>query len=217
MNKINNYIVVGLGNPGEEYEGTRHNVGMMVLDAFTKKTDFSLWEIDKVTKSVVSKGKVGKNKVLLLKPETFMNKSGEALSTLIKNKQLKIETKKINNEKVKALESLIVIHDDLDLPLGKIKISFNKNSGGHRGVESIIKTIKTTGFIRLRLGISSQNAKGKIKKPIGEDKVIDTILGKFKPAEIDLLKKTLKKGVLALELILTLGREKATSQLGTLK
>jgi peptidyl-tRNA hydrolase, PTH1 family len=216
MNKINNYIVLGLGNPGEEYEGTRHNVGMMVLDAFTKKTDFSDWEIDKVTKSLVSKGKVGKSKALLLKPETFMNKSGEALSALVKNKQLKIENIKINEEKVKALENLIVIHDDLDLPLGRIKISFNKNSGGHRGVESIIKTTKTTGFIRLRLGISPQTAKGKIKKPEGEEKVIDAILGKFKPAEIDLLKKTLKRGVEALELILTLGREKATSQLGTL-
>lgn len=216
MNKINNYIVVGLGNPGKEYEGTRHNVGMMVLDTFLKKADFSAWELDKKYKSLISTGKVGKAKALLLKPETFMNKSGEALSVLVKNKQLKIEAKKINEEKVKAMENLIVIHDDLDLPLGRIKISFNKNSGGHRGVESIIKAVKTTGFIRLRLGISAQTAKGKIKKPDGEEKVIDAILGKFKPAEIDLLKKTLKKGALALELLLAEGREKATSQLGTL-
>ncbi len=215
-NKNNNYIVVGLGNPGKEYEGTRHNVGMMVLEAFTKKTDFTDWEFNKQYKSVISLGKVGKNKALLLKPETFMNKSGEALSELVKNKKLKVESKKINEEKVKALENLIVIHDDLDLPLGKIKISFNKNSGGHRGVESIIKTTKTIGFIRLRLGISPQTAKGKIKKPEGEEKVIDAILGKFKPAEIDLLKKTLKRGAEALELIIENGWEKGASLLGAL-
>lgn len=213
---INNYIIVGLGNPGEEYIETRHNVGRMVLDSFIKKNDFSDWQEDKKLKSIISNGKIGKSKVWLLKPETFMNKSGEALSVLIKNKQLKIENKKINNEKIKAIENLIVIHDDLDLPLGKIKISFNKNSGGHRGVESIIKTVKTTGFIRLRLGISGEAASGKIKKPQGEEKVIDSILGNFKKTEINDLKKVIKKSVLALNLIVEVGREKAISQLGTI-
>jgi PTH1 family peptidyl-tRNA hydrolase len=198
----NNYIVVGLGNPGEEYVETRHNMGRMVLDAFIKKNAWSEWKMDKKTNSLISDGKMGKSKVLLLKPETFMNKSGEAVKPLVKTK--------------KAAETLVVIHDDLDLPLGKIKISFNKSSGGHKGVESIMRAIKTEAFIRLRLGISGETAGGKIKKPQGEEKVIDAILGDFKKTESDKLKKVIKKSVIALELIVKEGREKATSMLGTL-
>lgn len=211
-----NYIIVGLGNPGEEYEGTRHNVGRMVLDAFVKANDLEDWQADKKTKSWHTEGKIGKNKAVLLKPETFMNKSGESLAVFLKEKKLKIENIKINELKVKALQNLVVIHDDLDLPLGKIKISFNKSSGGHRGVESVIKAVKTEGFIRLRLGISNETASGKIKKPQGEEKVIDAILGDFKKSEMDELKKTIKKAVIALGMIITDGREKATSMLGTL-
>jgi len=198
----NNYIIVGLGNPGEEYVETRHNMGRMVLDAFINKNAWSEWKMDKKTNSLISDGKMGKSKVLLLKPETFMNKSGEAVKPLVKTK--------------KAAETLVVIHDDLDLPLGKIKISFNKSSGGHKGVESIMRAIKTEGFIRLRLGISGETASGKIKKPQGEEKVIDAILGDFKKTESDELKKVIKKSVIALELIVKEGREKATSMLGTL-
>ncbi len=211
-----NYIIVGLGNPGEEYEGTRHNVGRMVLDAFVKKNDFKSWTEDKRLKALTVEGKIGKNKALLLKPETFMNKSGEALLGLLKDKKIKLESKKVNNIKLKTLGNLIVINDDLDLPLGKIKVSFNKSSGGHRGVESINKAVKTEAFIRLRLGISGETASGKIKKPQGEEKVIDTILGKFKPGEIDELKKTIKKSVQALELVIEYGWEKGASMLGSL-
>jgi PTH1 family peptidyl-tRNA hydrolase len=198
-----NYTIVGLGNPGEEYVETRHNMGRMVLDAFVKKNDFSNWENDKKLKSLVSEGKFGKNKAMLLKPETFMNKSGEAVKPIIKTK--------------KAAATMVVIHDDLDLPLGKVKISFNKSSGGHRGVESIMKEVKTEEFIRLRLGISGETASGKIKKPQGEEKVIDAILGEFKKSEVDDLKKVIKKAVIALEMIITDGPDKAASLLGALK
>lgn len=198
-----NYIIVGLGNPGEEYVETRHNLGRMVLDAFVKKNNFSAWKINKKFNSLTTEGKIGKNKALLLKPETFMNKSGEAVKSLIKTK--------------KSAETFVVIHDDLDLSLGKIKISFNKSSGGHKGVESIMRAIKTEAFIRLRLGISGETAGGKIKKPQGEEKVIDTILGEFKKSEADDLKKIIKKSVLALEMIIATGWEKAASQLGALK
>jgi PTH1 family peptidyl-tRNA hydrolase len=200
---MNNYIIVGLGNPGEEYVETRHNMGRMVLDSFVKKNDWSEFKFNKKTKSLETEGKIGKNRALFLKPETFMNKSGEAVKSLITSK--------------KKAETLVVIHDDLDLPLGKIKISFNKSSGGHKGVESIMRTIKTEAFIRLRLGISGCSAGGKIKKPQGEEKVIDTILGEFKKNELDDLKKIIKKSVLALDLIISDGWEKAASLLGTLK
>ncbi len=199
---IKNYIIVGLGNPGTEYDNTRHNVGRMVADAFAVSNKFKAWQEDKKLSALVNTGKVGTGKVTLLKPETFMNKSGEAVKSLVKNK--------------KTAETLVVIHDDLDLPLGKIKISFNKSSGGHKGVESIMRAIKTEAFIRLRLGISAETASGKIKKPQGEDKVIDTILGEFKKDETIELKKIIKKAVAALGLIVTDGREKATSLLGTL-
>jgi PTH1 family peptidyl-tRNA hydrolase len=198
-----NYTVVGLGNPGEEYVETRHNIGRMVLDAFTKAHKLKDWQVDKKLKSLVTEAKVGKNKALLLKPETFMNKSGEAVKPLITSK--------------KKAETLVVIHDDLDLPLGKVKISFNKSSGGHRGVESIIKTVKTEAFIRVRLGISGETAGGKIKKPQGEEKVIDSILGEFKKSELDDLKKVIKKSITGLELIISDGWDKAASLLGALK
>ena len=199
---LKNYVVVGLGNPGEEYVGTRHNIGRMVLDAFVKENKLPVWQADKKLKALVSAGQMGENKARLLEPETFMNKSGDAVKPLIKNP--------------KAAETLVVVHDDLDLPLGKIKISFNRSSGGHKGVESIMRAIKTEAFIRLRLGISGETAGGKIKKPHGEGKVIDVILGKFKKSETEDLKKVIKKAVSALELIIKEGHEKATSKLGNL-
>lgn len=197
-----NFIIVGLGNPGEEYTETRHNVGRMVLDLFAKENNLDDFEFDKKLNALVTAGKIGKNKFTLLEPETFMNKSGDSIRSLVKTK--------------KAAETLVVIHDDLDLPLGKIKVSFNKSSGGHRGVESIIKTIKTEAFIRIRVGISGETASGKIKKPQGEEKVIDTILGDFKKTEMTDLKKVIKTSSKALALVIEKGWSVAASQLGNL-
>ena len=188
-------IIVGLGNPGIEYENTRHNTGRMVLDIFRQKNDLSEWEENKKFKSLVCEDKIGKKKIVLLLPETFMNKSGEAITKIIKSK--------------KAVENLLVIHDDLDLPLGRFKISFNLGAGGHRGVQSIVKALKTEAFVRIRVGIALVTSSGKIKKPIGEKAVIDFILGKFKDKELEILKKTAKKISEAIETIVTESREKA--------
>lgn len=190
--------VVALGNPGEEYKNTRHNVGRIVLEPFVKKNDFSDWISDKKTKALLSEGKIGKEKAFLIEPETFMNKSGFSLQSIITSK--------------KKAEELIVIHDDLDLPIGKFKISFNKSSGGHRGVESIIKAIKTEAFIRVRIGISPSTPSGKLKKPKGEKDVGDFILGEFKKSEMEILKKISKKVAEALEIIIMEGREKAMGE-----
>lgn len=184
-------IIVGLGNPGAEYENTRHNTGRMILDIFRQKNNLPEWQEDKKLKSLISK----KNKITLLLPETFMNKSGEAIAKIIKSK--------------KAAESLVVIHDDLDLPLGRFKISFNRGAGGHRGVQSIVKTLKTEAFTRIRVGIASATPSGKIQKPIGEKAVIDFILGKFKDKELETFKKIAKKISEAIDMIATKGREKA--------
>lgn len=192
------YIIVGLGNPGEEYEGTRHNTGRIVLETFRKKNNFSDWSADKKLKALTSDGKVGKEKVLLVEPETFMNNSGKSVAPIIKTK--------------KAAERLIVINDDLDIPLGRMKISFNRGSGGHNGIESIKRAVKTEGFIRLRIGISASTPSGKLKKPKGEQAVIDFILGDFKPKEMEILKKVAKKGSEALSTIITEGKEKAMGE-----
>ena len=192
------HYIVALGNPGEEYKNTRHNVGRIVLEEFFKKNDFSEWTLNKKLKALSSEGKIGKEKVLLIEPETFMNKSGLSLQSIITSK--------------KKAENLIVIHDDLDLPIGKFKISFNKSSGGHRGVESVIKAIKTEAFIRVRIGISPATPSGKLKKPKGEKEVGDFILGEFKKSEMETLKKISKKVATALEMIITEGREKAMGE-----
>ncbi|MFA6227178.1 MAG: aminoacyl-tRNA hydrolase [Candidatus Paceibacterota bacterium] len=191
-----NYTIVGLGNPGQEYEWTRHNTGAMVIDAFAKLVGVEEWKEDKKLNSLVAKEKVGKNTVMLIKPNTFMNKSGNAVGPIIKSK--------------KSAETLVVIHDDLDIPFGKIKMSFNKSAGGHRGVVSIVKAIKTEAFIRLRVGISPATGSGKIKKPQGEKAVVDLILGKFKPAEQITFKKLAKKAAEGLEILVKDGREIAT-------
>ena len=193
-----NYTIVGLGNPGEEYENTRHNVGRIVVDTFAKTNDFADLVFDKKMKGLVANGKVGKSKVLLLEPETFMNKSGDSVRCVIKNK--------------KDALGLVMIHDDLDLPFGKFKISFNKSSGGHRGVESVIKATKTTEFTRVRVGISKATSSGKLKKPTTEKDVIALILGKFSKSEFEVMKKVAKDASLALKMIIEEGREKAMGE-----
>ncbi|MCX6717643.1 MAG: aminoacyl-tRNA hydrolase [Candidatus Taylorbacteria bacterium] len=203
-----NYIIVGLGNPGQEYEGTRHNTGRIAVDTFAKKVDINEWTEDKKIKSETAKGKVGKNTVLLIKPNTFMNKSGDAL-------KFKVQSLKSKEQIRKFAETLVVVHDDLDIPFGKMKMSFNKSSGGHRGVESIIKAIKTEAFIRLRIGISSSTASGKIKKPQGEEEVEKAILGKFKPNEQDTLKKIMKRASEGLEVLVLEGKDIATGKLNS--
>lgn len=192
------YLIVGLGNPGDEYAETRHNVGRIMLEEFRKKYDFPIWEKDKVFKALVSKGTWGKDKLILLEPDNFMNVSGKSVVPLVKN--------------AKDAERTIVIYDDLDLPLGTIKISFNRSSGGHKGVESIIKALKTPAFVRVRVGICPATPSGKSRKPKGENAILDFIVGPFKKPEQEELKKTAKKVVAVLDTILSEGRIKAMGE-----
>ncbi len=147
-----------------------------------------------------SEGKVKKEKVLLLLPETFMNNSGNAVMKAVTSKK-------------KAGKNLIVIHDDLDLPLSKFKISCARSSAGHKGVESVIKKIKTNEFVRLRVGISpaSTAKRGEPKKKPEPKELVKFLLGKFTPKELPIFKKTSKKITSALEMIITEGLEKAMS------
>ncbi len=168
-------LVVGLGNPGEEYAKTRHNAGRIIVDILEDKFQ--------------SKG------AKYLTPDTFMNNSGRAVAPLVKSK--------------KDLANLIVIYDDIDLPFGKIKISFNRSSGGHNGVQSIIKSVKSQEFIRIRVGICPTTPTGKMKKPQGEDKVHNFLLGEFKKEELEKIKKLAKHISTAIEVIYTESLQKA--------
>jgi len=192
------WIIIGLGNPGEEYENTRHNTGRMALEYAGKRLGAGEWKVNKATKATVAKVSIGKTPIVFVLPDTFMNKSGAAAAKYVKS--------------MKAAEHMIVVHDDLDLPLGSIKLSFNRGSGGHKGVESIARAVKTKKFTRIRIGVSRATAGGKIKKPAGEDEVIDFILAPFKPAELTELKTVFKKATDAIETIVTEGPERAMNR-----
>jgi len=185
------HYIVGLGNPGEEYELTRHNTGRMVVEAFRKQEKFPEWVFNKKINALKTEGKIKKEKILLLLPETFMNNSGNAVAKIITSK--------------KKAERLIVVHDDLDLPLAKFKISFARSSAGHKGVESVIRKIKTNEFIRLRVGTSPK------KKPEAKE-LIKFLLDKFGPKELAVFKKTVKKITFALEMIISEGLQRAMSE-----
>ena len=174
-------LVVGLGNPGTEYENTRHNTGRIM----------TLWVEEKLKKLNT------KHKIKFIFPDNFMNNSGPAVAKALAGK--------------KALKDLIVIYDDIDLPLGKMKISFNRSSGGHNGLSSIIKALKSQEFLRIRIGIAPATPSGKIKKPKGEKAVINFILGEFKKSELEILKKLSKKITEVVKVIFAEGKDKAMS------
>jgi PTH1 family peptidyl-tRNA hydrolase len=200
------FILVGLGNPGKEYENTRHNTGAMALEVFRKSQNFPEWKFDKKLSALTSNGKLKTYNVKLLQPQTFMNKSGDAL----KNLPLTTHNLQQGKKKIKEIANLAVLHDDLDIPFGSYKISFNKSSGGHRGVESIIKAVKTQAFARVRIGIAASAAV--VKKSQDDETVEKVILGKFTPDQLAELKKMLKHIAEGLYCLITESREKAMSQ-----
>lgn len=190
-------LVVGLGNPGTEYENTRHNTGFIMLDFILgKKADWK--ESGGKTKGLFHKDTIGGKPVEFLKPMTFMNNSGNAV--LCAKDYYKT-----------PLKDIVVIYDDVDLPIGKMKISFDRGSGGHNGLESIIKKLKSREFLRIRIGTAPTTPSGKIRKPKGEEAMLKFLLGKYKESELAELKKLSKKVAEAVEVALTEGKEKAMS------
>ncbi|MFA5359749.1 MAG: aminoacyl-tRNA hydrolase [Patescibacteria group bacterium] len=160
-------IIVGLGNPGEQYQSTRHNVGFMAVDALAKKLDLK-WKNNKKFKADIAKG----DDVILVKPLTFMNESGSAVVLTLAYYKL-------------SPENLTVIHDDLDIELGKSKISVDSRSAGHNGVQSIIDRLNTKNFKRLRIGIKTSSLE-KIPADLARQNGVEAakfVLQKFKPEE----------------------------------
>jgi PTH1 family peptidyl-tRNA hydrolase len=174
-------IIVGLGNPGEQYKNTRHNVGFMAIDAFAEKNNFPEFKLQKKSNALISE----KNSVLLAKPQTFMNESGKSAK--------KLWTKS---------DTLIVIHDDIDLPLGKIKIVKDRGSAGHKGVESIIQSIGNDGLIRIRIGIAGQK----------DVEAMEVVLKKFSEEEQKIINETIQRVVGALDMFATDGLEKTMNE-----
>jgi peptidyl-tRNA hydrolase, PTH1 family len=187
------YIVFGLGNPADEYAGTRHNAGRTAVQVFAKEDAFPAFELQKHVKALVSE----KGHIFLVLPETYMNKSGETL------RGLKLAAKKHIQEK------LIVLHDDLDLALGTVKIVKNRGSAGHKGVESIMRAASTRDFTRIRIGIAK---KQDLTKHQSKTTVQGIVIGKLAPAEKTALTKGVHKAVAALAALLQNGRDKAMNE-----
>lgn len=187
-------LIVGLGNPGEKYEGTRHNLGFEVLDEFRRKGEFGNWKKEDKFKSEIIKS----NDLVLVRPLTYMNLSGLAVAKLAK--YYKIDPKDI-----------VVIHDELDLLLGHIKIRLGGSDAGHHGLESIIGNLGTDKFIRVRLGIGAE------KTLSGEHKKVafnaeHFVMELFLPRERHNVKHVTKLALKALEVILEKGIDKAQNQ-----
>lgn len=174
-------LLVGLGNPGPEYESTRHNIGWSFVDYLIKKEGGNELKEEKKYNALTSKLKIEKVNYIIAKPLSFVNSSGPVVVKLAKD------------NKVKA-KDIVIIHDDLDIDFGNFKLSFARNSGGHRGVESVIKALKTNEFYRLRFGISGpalRKARGAGEKK-RDQFVRDYVLSKPTPSQRDQLKTIFK-------------------------
>jgi PTH1 family peptidyl-tRNA hydrolase len=188
-------IIIGLGNPGKKFEKTRHNLGFLIIENLKLKIEnFSDWKYEKKFKAEISRGKIGNEKVILAKPQTFMNNSGKSVKLLFTNYSLPIT-------------KLFIVHDDLDLPLGKIKISIGRGSAGHKGVQSIIDELGTKNFVRFRIGIKPKNNKQRTINNVKE-----FVLLKFNKREEKILKEVVKRTCQAIEVAIKEGGEKAMSR-----
>lgn len=139
-------LIVGLGNPGRKFKNTRHNLGFKMIDLIKKQGSFSLWQNKKKLRAKIAKGKIGRQKIILAKPQTFMNQTGVAVKALK------------NLYKI-PLKNIWLIHDDLDLALGKIRIKKNSTASGHKGVQSVIDELGSKNFHRLKIGIGPRPKK----------------------------------------------------------
>jgi peptidyl-tRNA hydrolase, PTH1 family len=191
-------IIIGLGNPGEKYKNTRHNVGFMAIDAFAKINNFPEFKLNKKSNSLISEKPFDsaqcEDTILLAKPQTFMNNSGKSVKSLIKNLKLKIKN------------YIVVVHDDVDLSIGKIKIVKERGSAGHKGVESIIKNIGNDGLIRFRIGIKPQDTRYKIQN------TKTLVLKNFSKEEQKTIDETIQKTTDALDLFIKEGLEKTMNE-----
>jgi len=178
------WLVVGLGNPGEKYRATRHNVGFRVLETLALKHGVQLREKDE---ALLGSFALEDREVFLLLPQTFMNESGRAVAPFLKYRQI-------------PLERLLVVSDDLDLPPGKLRLRVSGGTGGHHGLDSIVSHLQTNGFPRLRVGIG---------KPPSAQEGPGHVLAPFQPEEKLLIEGAVKRAAEGVELYILKGPEAA--------
>lgn len=181
-------LIVGLGNPGDKFLGTHHNIGRGTVLALGKKLNFSEFRFEKKWNAQIAEGKIEKTKAIMLLPDTFMNKSGGAVGPVARFYKIKPR-------------DIIVIHDDADIMISRAKLSFSKHSAGHKGVESVKRALGTIDFWRLRIGIQK-------KKRVEAEKLV---LQKLKPDEQKQIKKLEKK---IIESITTFAAEEQEKAVG---
>jgi len=192
------HYIVGLGNPGAEYEATRHNAGRMVLAHLFETHGFAEPVPSAKYASLIAEGEVAGASALVMFPETFMNKSGSAVAKAVTS--------------VAKAKKLIVVYDEIDLPLGTLRVAYGRGAGGHRGLDSIIRALKTKDFVRVRVGVSPVTPAGKLKKPKGEGAVVDFLLGVFKPSERKLLDTVAARVTEVIETVLAEGHTVAMNR-----
>lgn len=181
------FLIVGLGNPGKEYDGTRHNIGFEAIDYIADKYNIELNRIK--FKGVFGEGFINGKKVILLKPTTYMNLSGESIREVI-------NFYKISNEEV------IVIYDDISLEVGRLRIREKGSHGGHNGIKSIIANLGTDVFPRVKIGVGA---------PKGN--LVSHVLGKFSEDEVEILKETIKASNEAVSIMLQSNAKEAMNKL----
>ncbi len=171
--------VVGLGNPGEEYAQTRHNAGRIVLESLAREFSFSDWRSDLKTRALICKGTMSTATLQFVLPDNFMNNSGGSVKPFVKTDT--------------DLEKIVVVYDDIDLPIGTMKVSFDRGTGGHNGLGSIMQVLGTGAFLRVRVGICPVTPEGEMNKPKGEGATADFVLKNFKSAEMEALASVTEK------------------------
>ncbi len=177
------FLVVGLGNPGTKFKNTPHNIGFEILDLFKKEENFPAWQLKPKLKAEISKNKGDEKEVILAKPQTFMNRSGESVGALK------------NFYKI-PLKNIWVVHDDLDMETGKMRIKKSSSSGGHKGVESVISALGSKKFNRIKIGIWN-SAKDK-----NETDTKSFVLQKFSNEQKGAIKEAEQKAVYFLKTLL---------------
>ncbi len=183
------HIIVGLGNPGKDYTGTRHNIGFEVIDKLAETENISV--IEKKHKAIIGKGYIGGQKVVLVKPQTYMNLSGESVREVV------------DYYKVDETEELIVISDDISLEPGQLRIRKKGSAGGHNGLKNIIAHLGHDEFQRVKMGVG--------EKPKGYD-LADYVLGHFSGDEKKIMEQATKEAADAIRMMMTEGADAAMNQ-----
>ena len=180
------YLIVGLGNPGKEYQNTRHNIGFDVIDVIARQENISVTE--KKHKALIGKGIIAGRKVILAKPQTYMNLSGESVRSLL------------DYYKADETEELLVVSDDISLPPGQLRIRKKGSAGGHNGLKNIIAHLGHDCFQRIKMGVG--------EKPEGYD-LVDYVLGRFDGTDRKIMDQAALAAADAVRLILTEGADAA--------